>query len=118
MERVRKLLQAAGDGTLSPQDLPYLRGAFAAQSKEYQELLHPLGAPQRRRQSAPDRKDPAHMPDSVPVVADPFARFQEWMQEAWAHEPDDANAMTLATTTPAGAPSSPTRCAWMRASFW
>ena len=46
-ERVRKLLKAAGDGTLSPQDLPYLRGAFAAQSKEYQELLHPLGAPQR-----------------------------------------------------------------------
>ena len=45
------------------------------------------------------------MPDSVPVVADPFARFQEWMQEAWTHEPDDANAMTLATTTPDGAPS-------------
>jgi pyridoxamine 5'-phosphate oxidase len=27
------------------------------------------------------------------------------MTEAWAHEPEDANAMTLATTTPDGTPS-------------
>ena len=45
------------------------------------------------------------MPDSVPLVTDPFARFLEWMTEAWAHEPDDANAMTLATATPDGTPA-------------
>lgn len=45
------------------------------------------------------------MPDSAALVADPFVRFQEWMNEAWAHEPEDANAMTLATATPDGAPA-------------
>jgi pyridoxamine 5'-phosphate oxidase len=48
------------------------------------------------------------MPDSSPVITDPFAKFQEWMQEAWSHEPDDANAMTLATATPDGIPSART----------
>jgi pyridoxamine 5'-phosphate oxidase len=45
------------------------------------------------------------MPDSSSVVTDPFVKFQDWMQEAWAHEPEDANAMTLATATPDGVPS-------------
>ena len=45
------------------------------------------------------------MPDSNQIVADPFAKFQEWMSEAWAHEPEDANAMTLATATSDGNPS-------------
>ena len=45
------------------------------------------------------------MPDSSFVVTDPFAKFQEWMTEAWSHEPEDANAMTLATATPGGVPS-------------
>jgi pyridoxamine 5'-phosphate oxidase len=45
------------------------------------------------------------MPDSSQLVADPFAKFQEWMSEAWAHEPEDANAMTLATATSDGIPS-------------
>lgn len=45
------------------------------------------------------------MPDTSPVVTDPFAKFLEWMNEAWAHEPDDANAMTLATATAEGVPS-------------
>jgi pyridoxamine 5'-phosphate oxidase len=45
------------------------------------------------------------MPDSSPVVTDPFVKFQDWMQEAWRHEPEDANAMTLATATPDGMPS-------------
>jgi pyridoxamine 5'-phosphate oxidase len=48
------------------------------------------------------------MPDSSPVITDPFAKFQEWMTEAWSHEPDDANAMTLATATPDGIPSART----------
>jgi pyridoxamine 5'-phosphate oxidase len=45
------------------------------------------------------------MPDSIPIVTNPFAKFHEWMGEAWMHEPEDANAMTLATTTPDGTPS-------------
>ena len=40
------------------------------------------------------------MPDS-----DPFAKFQDWMEAAAETEPNDPNAMTLATTTPDGAPS-------------
>jgi pyridoxamine 5'-phosphate oxidase len=48
------------------------------------------------------------MPDSSPVITDPFAKFQEWMTEAWSHEPEDANAMTLATATPDGIPSART----------
>jgi pyridoxamine 5'-phosphate oxidase len=45
------------------------------------------------------------MPDSASIVTDPFARFHEWMAEAWTHEPDDANAMTLATATRDGIPA-------------
>jgi pyridoxamine 5'-phosphate oxidase len=45
------------------------------------------------------------MPDSAAVISDPFARFSDWMKEAWAHEPDDANAMTVATVSAEGAPS-------------
>ena len=45
------------------------------------------------------------MPDSAALVTDPFARFAEWMNEAWAHEPEDANAMTVATATAGGVPS-------------
>ena len=45
------------------------------------------------------------MPDTIPLVTDPFVKFDDWMNEAWAHEPDDANAMTLATATPDGRPA-------------
>jgi pyridoxamine 5'-phosphate oxidase len=45
------------------------------------------------------------MPDATALVTDPFAKFQGWMDEAWAHEPTDANAMTLATATPEGIPA-------------
>lgn len=45
------------------------------------------------------------MPDSQQLAADPFAIFDDWMAEAWTREPEDANAMTLATTTPDGLPS-------------
>jgi pyridoxamine 5'-phosphate oxidase len=36
---------------------------------------------------------------------DPFTIFAAWMQEAEASEPNDPNAMTLATATPGGVPS-------------
>ena len=45
------------------------------------------------------------MPDSAPLVTNPFAQFEAWMNEAWAHEPEDANAMTVATATAGGVPS-------------
>ncbi|MDB5466294.1 MAG: pdxH, partial [Phenylobacterium sp.] len=35
---------------------------------------------------------------------DPFALFSDWMQEAIAREPNDANAMSLATVDEAGLP--------------
>ncbi|WP_379552899.1 pyridoxamine 5'-phosphate oxidase [Qipengyuania sp. DGS5-3] len=37
--------------------------------------------------------------------SDPFALFEEWFVEAKASEPNDPNAMALATATPDGAPS-------------
>lgn len=36
---------------------------------------------------------------------DPFALFDAWYDEAHASEPNDSNAMALATATPDGAPS-------------
>ena len=36
---------------------------------------------------------------------DPFALFDRWLEEARASEPNDSNAMALATATPDGAPS-------------
>ncbi len=36
---------------------------------------------------------------------DPFAKFHEWMAAAEQSEPNDPNAMTVATATPDGAPS-------------
>ena len=38
----------------------------------------------------------------------PFAQFATWMDEAQASEPNDPNAMTLATATPDGRPSART----------
>ena len=45
------------------------------------------------------------MPDPTLSVHDPFARFQEWMVEAEATEASEPNAMTVATATPDGIPS-------------
>jgi pyridoxamine 5'-phosphate oxidase len=39
-------------------------------------------------------------------LAEPFERFAEWFAAAKANEIGDAEAMTLATATPAGAPTS------------
>lgn len=47
-------------------------------------------------------------PDSEPELAaagDPFDLFDAWFSEARASEPNDANAMTLATATADGVPS-------------
>jgi pyridoxamine 5'-phosphate oxidase len=47
-----------------------------------------------------------HVPSRpVPVVSDPIGLFQDWMAEATESEPNDPNAMALATSTPEGRPS-------------
>ncbi|QZH76128.1 MAG: pyridoxamine 5'-phosphate oxidase [Erythrobacter sp.] len=42
--------------------------------------------------------------DTIPA-GDPFATFDAWFAEAQRSEPNDPNAMALATATPAGVPS-------------
>ncbi len=42
---------------------------------------------------------------SVIPDSDPFALFEDWLAEASATEPNDPNAMALATATPGAAPS-------------
>jgi CubicO group peptidase (beta-lactamase class C family) len=58
--RARTLLAAAGEGKLAGEDLPAAQPEAAAQMKEYQELLRPLGALRRlelldRRELGDDR---------------------------------------------------------------
>ena len=43
--------------------------------------------------------------DSAIPESDPFTLFGEWFAEARVSEPNDSNAMALATATPAAAPS-------------
>jgi pyridoxamine 5'-phosphate oxidase len=45
------------------------------------------------------------MTDLLDPDADPFTRFAAWYEEAARLEPNDPNAMTLATATPEGRPS-------------
>ena len=52
--------------------------------------------------------DEAGRPAAPPVIAlddDPFRLFRVWLDEAKETEPNDPNAMTLATATPDGVPS-------------
>lgn len=43
--------------------------------------------------------------DAILAQRGPYALFDAWFAEAGAAEPNDANAMSLATATPAGRPS-------------
>ena len=52
----------------------------------------------------PDTNSPAP-PRPVPVVSDPVQLFQDWLAEATQTEPNDPNALALATSTPDGRPS-------------
>lgn len=53
----------------------------------------------------PDTPFPASSHPGIPDAADPFRLFQDWMAEAAQSEPNDPNAMTVATCTPDGTPS-------------
>jgi pyridoxamine 5'-phosphate oxidase len=56
--------------------------------------------------SQSDTLNDAQLADSViPAGADPFALFDTWFAEARESEPNDPNAMALATATPDGRPS-------------
>ena len=50
---------------------------------------------------------PLPIPDTrgIPAAADPLLLFQAWFDEAARTEPNDPNAMTVATCTPDGRPS-------------
>lgn len=47
----------------------------------------------------------ASLDDGSIPLSDPFAIFDNWLAEAGVNEPNDPNAMALATATPEGAPS-------------
>jgi pyridoxamine 5'-phosphate oxidase len=47
----------------------------------------------------------ADTPPLIDPATDPFARFEAWMAEAKAREPNDPNAMALATADAQGRPS-------------
>lgn len=42
---------------------------------------------------------------AIPTDANPIELFQDWLKDAEGKEPNDPNAMTLATATPDGVPS-------------
>lgn len=48
--------------------------------------------------------DAQQLVEVIPL-GDPFTLFDAWFAEAWASEPNDANAMALATATPSAIPS-------------
>jgi pyridoxamine 5'-phosphate oxidase len=43
--------------------------------------------------------------DDIPATEDPFRQFADWLKAAEASEPNDANAMALATVDAAGLPN-------------
>lgn len=52
-------------------------------------------------------RSPQHFDENQPISAatDPMALFETWLAEATRTEPNDPNAMTVATSTPDGRPS-------------
>ncbi|MTD95838.1 pyridoxamine 5'-phosphate oxidase [Hyphomicrobium sp. xq] len=53
--------------------------------------------------SGPPTED--HTPGDFAEAAEPFALFDEWMADATRHEPNDPNAVALATVDAAGHPN-------------
>lgn len=49
--------------------------------------------------------EPEPLAEEAIPTGNPFALFDAWFAEAQEREPNDPNAMALATSTPAGAPS-------------
>ncbi len=74
------------------------RGSAFMPTKCYRAL------PTTQELTVPTPPDPAETADIIPH-GDPFALFDAWYAEARQAEPNDSNAMALATATPGGAPS-------------
>lgn len=53
----------------------------------------------------PDTVPPSPDRRPIPAASDPVGLFQDWLAEAARTEPNDPNAMTVATCTPEGRPS-------------
>ena len=53
----------------------------------------------------PDATLPTIETRGIPEARDPFLLFRTWLDEAAVTEPNDPNAMTVATCTPDGTPS-------------
>lgn len=53
----------------------------------------------------PDTAPPSPERRPIPAASDPVGLFQDWLAEAARTEPNDPNAMTVATCTPEGRPS-------------
>lgn len=53
----------------------------------------------------PDTVSPSPERRPIPAASDPTGLFQDWLAEAARTEPNDPNAMTVATCTPEGRPS-------------
>jgi pyridoxamine 5'-phosphate oxidase len=51
-----------------------------------------------------DKPQPSALQEAIPH-GDPFALFEDWFAAARVAEPNDSNAMALATATPDGTPS-------------
>jgi pyridoxamine 5'-phosphate oxidase len=53
----------------------------------------------------PKPETEAHPPGDFAEAAEPFALFESWLKDAERHEPNDPNAMALATVDPSGEPN-------------
>jgi len=53
----------------------------------------------------PAATDAANEPGDFTTAGEPFALFDRWLADAAAHEPDDPNAMALATVDASGHPN-------------
>jgi pyridoxamine 5'-phosphate oxidase len=63
-------------------------------------LTRSLGLSQR-----PDAMTEAHPPGDFAEAAEPFVLFESWLKDAERHEPNDPNAMALATVDATGEPN-------------
>jgi pyridoxamine 5'-phosphate oxidase len=65
----------------------------------------PDPAPERSREEVPAHSRAEEVPARTRATDDPIAVFEAWMAEAAKSEPNDANAVCLATATADGRPS-------------
>ena len=67
------------------------------------DMIEDAATPEPRSMTA-ERPSPKPAPDFTDTI-DPFALFETWLSDATAHEPNDPNAMALATVDSTGMPN-------------